>query len=236
MPPRFRALEARILTQPLQRVRWQALLPAQGFLDAMNIAWVVGPAHRAAEFANAGLVPAGRLLAARIPFQNLDRMGEAWVAYRPKLVGSGDAALDRLLAPDFDPRREVIVEAPLASRYGPSERGALPAEVVYHSPTELEVLVETPHPGIVVVSEAFFPGWRAFVDDVPAELFRANYVLRGVEVTAGRHRVRMEYEPESIRLGKIATALSAIATIALFALDRRWRGRPRGSSQRGSDA
>ena len=65
-------------------------------------------------------------------------------------------------SPSFDPRREVILEAPLASvGSAPASDPPTPARVQVVSPTHVEVEAELPRPGILVLSESWFPGWVA---------------------------------------------------------------------------
>jgi uncharacterized membrane protein YfhO len=88
------------------------------------------------------------------------------------------------------------------------------------SPTRLEVDVELPRPGILVVSESYYPGWRARVDGAPAEILRADYLLRGVELDAGAHHVSFEYRPWSLRIGAVASLAGVAAAGGLAWSDR----------------
>jgi hypothetical protein len=67
-------------------------------------------------------------------------------------------------------------------------------------------------PGVVVLTDAWFPGWLATVDGRPAPLLRANVAFRGVVVPAGEHVIEMHYRPASWRHG---IWLALIATLGL---------------------
>ena len=154
--------------------------------------------------------------------RNRERPGRAWVAYGASVASSEQAALDRLLSPSFDPRREVILEAPLASvGSAPASDPPTSARVAVVSPTHVEVEAELPRPGILVLSESWFPGWVASVDGAPAEILHADYVLRGVALPAGPHRVRFEYRPVSVRIGAGLTLLGVCSVLGLVWSDRR---------------
>ena len=58
--------------------------------------------------------------------------------------------------------------------------------------------VDSEQPGILILHEAFYPGWFAEVDGQPARLLRANVLFRGVEVSEGRHLVVFRFAPFSL--------------------------------------
>jgi hypothetical protein len=223
-PARARALVARFGLLPnFSKVDWPLLSSAEGFLDALDVQYVVVPfgapvAFRADEWSDAW----GRR-GLHLVLRNQRRPGRAWVAYGANVVASEQAALDRLLAPDFDPTREVILESTPRARYAaPSEAPAsTPASARVPSPTRLEVTAELPRPGLLVVSEAWYPGWRAWVDGAPAAILPADYLLRGVELDAGRHEVRFEYRPRSLAVGAALSLAGVLTVLGLVLADRR---------------
>jgi hypothetical protein len=62
----------------------------------------------------------------------------------------------------------------------------------------MEVEVDNKQPGILVVHEAYYPGWVAEIDGLPARILRTNVLFRGVEVGEGRHHVVFRFEPFSL--------------------------------------
>ena len=71
------------------------------------------------------------------------------------------------------------------------------AQIVSWRPDRVEVDVDSLQPGILILHEAFYPGWFAEVDGQPARLLRANVLFRGVEISEGRHRVVFRFAPFS---------------------------------------
>ena len=69
------------------------------------------------------------------------------------------------------------------------------AHIVSWRPNRMEVAVENRQPGVLVVHEAYYPGWFAEVDGKPARILRANVLFRGVEVGEGRHVVVFRFAP-----------------------------------------
>ncbi|MGC8667495.1 MAG: YfhO family protein [Chthonomonadales bacterium] len=132
-------------------------------------------------------------------YRNPRALGPAWVVNREEPETNLDAALDRITSADFDPRHTALV----SGRAGPLDPNAAQAQVrlVRFAPHRLEMDVSLPGRGLLVVSEPFFPGWRATVDGHAAGILRVDVLLRGVEVGPGRHRVVLVYDPISYRLG-----------------------------------
>lgn len=76
--------------------------------------------------------------------------------------------------------------------------------------------------GLLVATESFYPGWKAFLNGSEIPVLRANYALRGVTIPAGGGELEFRFEPESYRLGRWISLLSAgMAIFLLFALRRR---------------
>ncbi len=123
-----------------------------------------------------------------------------------------DAALTALLDPGFDARREVVL--PVGPARPPSEVGSARLTRLGFDRVTIEAEMEAA--GLVVMLEAWDPGWRAEVDGQPAPLLRANQVFRAVPVPAGRHLVEMRYRPPEVSAG-VALSLSTLLGLGLYA-------------------
>ncbi len=101
--------------------------------------------------------------------------------------------------PYFDPRRTVLLRGKqvLMSTLQPrpvSLPEAATAIQVYRN-TEVQVAVDTPRAGFLVLNDVWHPWWFGTVDGKPADIFRANVLFRAIEVPAGKHVVRFEFKP-----------------------------------------
>jgi len=72
------------------------------------------------------------------------------------------------------------------------------AQIVSWRPDRMEVEVDNKQPGVLIVHEAYYPGWVARIDGRPAPILRTNVLFRGVEVAEGRHRITLHFEPFSL--------------------------------------
>jgi hypothetical protein len=69
---------------------------------------------------------------------------------------------------------------------------------------------------MLVISQANFPGWKAYVDGVETHLYRANYDFMAILVPGGDHNVLIKYEPISFKLGLLGGGISLLFSILLY--------------------
>jgi hypothetical protein len=114
------------------------------------------------------------------------------------------------------------LRAPLAE---PGAGAAEHVRVVRYEPERVELEAVVAAPALLVLTDTFYPGWRATVDDVPVAILRADHAFRAVRLDTGRHRVVFFYAPESVRAGAIVSLAAAGIVIGCLA----WpQGRRRG--------
>lgn len=136
----------------------------------------------------------------------------AWMVHESRALPDREQRLAYLESDEFDPAREVVLE-----RAGPScEPPPTPANVLVEelSSGGLQIDVETPTAGLLVVADYDWPEFQATLDGAPREILRANHAFRAVHVPAGRHRVIMRIAPKSFYEGAIVTALA----LSIFAI------------------
>ncbi len=95
---------------------------------------------------------------------------------------------------------------------------------------KLSFEVECPTPTMAVISQAFYPAWKAYVDERPVKLWRANYAFQALPVPAGRHRLCLVYQDNFFLAGMACSALGIVFWLALWF--RPWLRRRRAASPR----
>ncbi|MFH1957944.1 MAG: YfhO family protein [bacterium] len=126
--------------------------------------------------------------------------------------------LDYLTSGLFNPLKEVVLEKTPQAGLPPYIRNCkhtVPPEIIYYKPEEVVIKAAAPCDGWVVLSDAYFPGWKAYVDGASVEIFRANYIFRAVPVNKGRHVIKFVYEPMSYKIGSAATVISLLCVLAV---------------------
>lgn len=196
-------------------------------LDALALRVVLVPPGDPERLTTTFLAPAGFSRRDRSPqnveiWENPSALPRAFVVYRVLPAPPRDELLATLAASTFDPMVQSYVEdgPALAPSFGGPSRGA-PATIVVDDDDTVVVDAMLEAPGLLVLADTAYPGWRATVDDRPAAIYVTNHLFRGVAVPAGPHRVRFEYRPWSISVGLVLSALGVLLLLALAWVDRR---------------
>jgi hypothetical protein len=92
-------------------------------------------------------------------------------------------------------------------------------DLIEHLSDRLAIRADLSCPGMVILSDTFYPGWRARVDHEPANIYEVNGAMRGVRVPSGSHTITMRYRPLSVYLGAALTLLGVIAAASIYIFD-----------------
>jgi hypothetical protein len=145
----------------------------------------------------------------------------AWIASRVEVMDDA-AMLAHIHGPDFDPRTTALLDSPLACE-NTVTGDAGHVEIVQDEGNRIVAQV-VGGGGLLVFSEIDYPGWRAAVDGNAVRLVRADYLLRGLCVPAGAHRVEMVYDPPLVKVGLVVTVLTLLTVVGSGILFAKRRG------------
>jgi len=115
--------------------------------------------------------------------------------------------------------KEPILES--APNFKPGGPGGS-ARFLKDEPEKIIIETEGDQPGILVLSDSFSPGWRAYINDEERPILRSNYITRAVEVPAGRVQLRFEYQHPGL-MQAIFTSLAALLLLILLTIFSRRR-------------
>jgi hypothetical protein len=153
-------------------------------------------------------------------YRNPRAMPRAFIPRRASLVPDHSERLRRLSEPGFDPRGLVLVSA--ASQLPAGEMGGS-ASVAGESPARVTLAADCATDAVIVLADAWAPGWSVTVDGRPAEVLQANHALRAVVAPRGKHTVVWTYRPRAVAWGlrSCAVGLAGLAAFALAAARNR---------------
>ncbi|MEW6669098.1 MAG: hypothetical protein AB1512_28135 [Thermodesulfobacteriota bacterium] len=145
-------------------------------------------------------------------FRVRDYLPRAWLV--GKAEGIGAESIDRLVDPSFDPATSALVKRGVADRHTRPRFGKV-EEVTYEPQGRIRVRVRAERPGILVLSESSYPGWRVFVDGAERDCLWLDLLFQGVEVEEGDHLVEFVFRP---KYSSLTAPVSLICTALFLAL------------------
>jgi hypothetical protein len=178
-------------------------------------------------------------------YRNKDVLPRVFIVYRAEFVNSPADSLARLVDPDFDWREAVVLEGepptwlalpgtPPSTRLSSSQAAPGRASIVNYQLNEVQVEVQNPADGFLVMTDGYAPGWKVRFDSSTAhardgqkgKIYIADHAFRAVPLPAGRHRLTFVYEPASYRIGALISLLT-IGTVTILTVAILWIGRRR---------
>jgi hypothetical protein len=132
--------------------------------------------------------------------------------------------LHTVTATGFDGRREALIETIEPPALRSASTASAPATVSFanYTSNQITLATSTAEPRFLVLSEMYFPGWRAYVDDVETPIYRANYLFRGVVVPPGQHTLVFAYRPTAVLVGAVISLVALVLAAGLLIVSRRY--------------
>ena len=148
-------------------------------------------------------------------YKNTSSLQRAFLVKDYKVLKSEEEFRKTLQGREFDPRETVLLDRePEKLSVAINSEKLLKnwVNVSEYRNNMISMEVESSCSQFLVLSETYYPGWKAYIDSTEAPLYKANFAFRAIAVPAGRHRVVLKYEPLSVRIG----ACISIAAVLVF--------------------
>jgi hypothetical protein len=147
----------------------------------------------------------------------------AWIAHELWTARDTDEVFALLAAPGFDPHAIAVVQghAPPVSPGGDDSESVTIAE---RTPTRIRLRANLSSPGLLVLSQAHYPGWKATVNDEPVSLLEVDGTLAAVALPAGDADVTFNYRPTIFYAGLGISFVALLIGLAVAAVAR-WQKR-----------
>jgi len=149
--------------------------------------------------------------------QNPAAMGNAWFVNEINLVTNADAEIAALNG--FNPVNTAIVDVRFSEQIiGDLDNQGANITLEEYKPNYLKYNSNSSKNGIAIFSEIYYDkGWNAYVDGELKPHFRANYVLRGMQIPAGNHKVEFKFEPAVYHVSERISLASSVVLLLLLA-------------------
>jgi hypothetical protein len=158
--------------------------------------------------------------------ENQHTLPRAWIVHSAQQVGSQKEALDLLSSGEVNPKETALLEEePSQQMSQPDDASAERAEVTDYQANQVQVKTSAGAPGLLMLSEVYYPAWKAYVDGQPAPVHVSDQLLRSVEIPAGEHTVELRYESWALGAGVVISLVAYVVLIvlAVVAGSRHWR-------------
>ncbi len=205
---------------PYDAYRWAVGERAAPLYNLLGAKYVL--AGKGAPPGDGRLVPVYTANPAIDVYLNTSALPRALLVFRSEVVPDHTAAWNAIHEPGFDPAQVAVLEKGVPLNPG-QVVGQSRLTFLRYELNRVELSVQTPADGILLLTDVFYPGWRATVDGRPAELLRADYVFRAVRIPAGEHVVRMDFRPRTWQVGFGISLVTWLALAAVAAREFRRR-------------
>ena len=152
-------------------------------------------------------------------FINEDAAGNVWAVDSIYLTDSADEILDKLTKIDI--KKHAITFNDSYSHYNINQynsKDLLEINFNRNSSDHITYKYNADSPQLLVFSEVYYPkGWKVYIDDKQSQFFDVNYILRGMVVPEGKHKIDFYFEPEIVKLGINVRLISILLTFSFIA-------------------
>ncbi|PIE31523.1 hypothetical protein CSA56_17990, partial [candidate division KSB3 bacterium] len=177
-------------------------------VDLLNIKYIILPKHVELD---GETVEVGKVVGPykvvmdsdAVVLENLNVLPRAYVVHNAVLAQSKEEAFSIMLHPNFDSREFVVLDkepqVTMTQEGIPSSRSSV--EITHYVTRTINMNVSMATDGILVLSEKFYPGWKAYIDGQETEIYKANYTVQAIAVPQGRHEIEFRFHPKQYWLG-----------------------------------
>ncbi|MGA1666746.1 MAG: YfhO family protein, partial [Bacteroidia bacterium] len=185
--------------------------PKQNLLNAFNVRWLIYPPQEQGQ--------------APFAMPNPDALGNAWLVRRLEVVSNAKAEFDSLGTVNL--AQVAVIDQAMAGKirsgnYAVDSNGYI--RLLSYAPDTMRYAYANSSPSLAVFSEVYYAhGWNAYVDGQAVPHLRVNYLLRGLELPAGEHKIEFRFEPATYTEGERISLAFNLALLAVVGLAS-WKG------------
>lgn len=184
-------------------------------LDALNVKYIATPKKLDIE----GYRLAKESGIANL-YENENVLPRAFLSEKAIVIRGREKIFEKFMDKSWDPEKEVILEeephiSVQRTAYSVQRVREEGVEITKYSPNEVIVKAAVNSPKFLVLSDSYYPGWKAYIDGRLDKIYAANYILRAVYLDSGEHTVRFVFDPFSFKLG-LGISLATLILILFY--------------------
>lgn len=162
--------------------------------------------------------------------QNPNACGNAWFVNKVKVVENADQEMLSLnaenlgdtaqIANPFRPKEEAVVQQKYwnSTTVNYDKDSSSHISLTQYGLNDLSFESNNAHDGFAVFADIYYPyGWKAYIDGKEAPIVKTDYVLRGLNIPAGKHKIKFEFRPQTyLKWGKVSLVSSILILLVLI--------------------
>jgi hypothetical protein len=185
------------------------------FINLLNVKYLLSPSQLNTPWTKQVFQAEGIYV-----YQNLNYLPRAFPVYSWQVEKDQSRILSELKKPDFDIRQKILLaeappNMPSDTTSIPSE-GIVPAKVSDNKINSFNVDVEMQRDGFLLLSENYYPAWKAYVDGKESKIYKADYLFRSIYLNKGRHEVRFVFDSAPYKIAKACTLLTSLVILVII--------------------
>lgn len=152
-----------------------------------------------------------------ILLKNPHALPRAFPVHQASVVSPADDILAAMQQPDFAPAETVFLEEepPHSGTPGiPASESTV--AITEYANRDITMRASMAADGFVVLSEKYYPGWKAYVDGQPTKIYKADYTLQAIAVPQGEHEILFSFRPTDFQLGLWITIVTGLGLAAFW--------------------
>ncbi len=226
LQPRYERFLSLMLSKPLA-----SILP---LLDMLNVKYVL--TEKPVELQGLSRVSDGP--ATSKLYENEYSLARAFLVKEFQVLNSEQEYARAFIELTFDPGSTILLEGVPKRFIELKKQPFVPnlestVRMITYENNRIVLEVNTPDAAFLFMSEAHYPGWKAYVDGREEEILRANYVFRAIPVGPGSHRIEVVYQPLTFKVGLAVSLLTVVMLVTFWVILTRRRRVTLGTPWRG---
>lgn len=146
-------------------------------------------------------------------FENKKALPRAFLTSDYKIFSSSEEFQKLFFAKEFNLKTLFLEEKPVGHF---RESGVSKVRLLSYSPNKVILTTDADADQLLFLSDTYYPGWKAFIDEKETRIYRADYAFRAVSVPSGKHQVVFIFDPLSFRIGFLVSMASTLFLLLLL--------------------
>jgi hypothetical protein len=146
-------------------------------------------------------------------YEFLKALPHSFLVGEYELLTKKEDIIRRFYSQDFNPEKKIILEESLPKKIKIETDTEASVKTITYSPLFIELESNSKTNSLLFLSDVFYPGWKASVDNIPTKIYLANYTFRAIIVPQGFHKIKFTFHPDNFYL---ALKLSVVTLIIML--------------------